>query len=514
MVQGNGVEVVVFDGKTWVSAADIVAIARGAPVQVADSVYCELSDVEEWIQSVIKSRKPVYGLNTALGHLKAQTIDEAQIAENQYRMLRLHNGAVGPGLPAEQVRAAMAARLVGMCKRSTAASPRAVRLMAGMLNAGVHPIVPRVGSVGAGDLGNMAAIGCAMIAEGKVEYRGAIMPASTALASAELEPLVQGPRDGLVIVAGNGFSIGAGTLLVAESNRIADIADIVLAMSLENIRGNLSVLHPALDKGIAGQARSSANIRTILRGSYLENPGAAKELQDPLSFRVAPNTHGALRETTDFLTRAVEAELNADAHNPSLVGEEFVHNGNFQPMFLTAALEALRPALVHLAKLSERRVNHVVADLMHDENFVKKELGSSFSKSSILFLYSSAALTAEARQLAAPASLDCPPLDFNIEDHGSNAPLAAQRGFEVIACLDSILAVEAMIATELQPPGSMDRPSGRGAAVARDAVYSTMSGMESCSSPSENHAAVVALLRDGLVSQVAKAHSNSESVPR
>ena len=374
------------------------------------------------------------------------------LREYQRGIVVAHDGGVGKPLPAEVVRAAMGVRLNGIARGGSGASPGLALGLAALLNAHVHPVVPTVGSVGASDLMHMAAIAAVLIGEGRAEVDGDVVPGDVALARAGLEPVTLEPKDGLTLVSANGVSIGHAALVVDRARRLARLADLSVALALEATDGNPSTLDPVVlaAKPVPGQVASGTAIRGFLRGSRLLEPGGPGSVQDPLSFRVAPQVHGAFRLFVDLLEDQVALELNAIDDNPLVdpVGGRMLSNGNFHPMALALAADALRPAIAHVGQLADRRLSHVWSGITAvfldpDRSAVLLERGG------ILLRYSAAALTTELRDAAGPVTLDVAPLDSGVEDHATNAPLAVRRTDEALAIAEEVLAIELLVADDM-----------------------------------------------------------------
>jgi len=209
----------------------------------------------------------------------------------------------------------------------------------------------------------MALIAQVAIGRGRAEYRGEVVGGGDALAAAGIPPLVLQAKDGLAMTSANGVSVGHGALVVDRAGVLADVAELVAALSMEATRGNPSIALPVVADGkpFAGVRESCRRLRAALDGSYLLESGAPASVQDPLSFRVVPQVHGALRDTTDFVRRTVETELNSQADNPLVSPSDgtLVSNGNFHPIMLAVAFDALRVAIAHVGQLSDRRLGHL-----------------------------------------------------------------------------------------------------------------------------------------------------------
>jgi histidine ammonia-lyase len=341
----------------------LVAIARGADIALGPAAIERIRASRAVVDRLVTGDEMIYGLNTGLGHGRNERLPVEAIAASQTVVVRAHAGGLGPPLPAEIVRAAMAVRVAGIARGGSGASPAIAETYVAMLNAGVHPVVPLVGSIGASDLAHMAAIALVAMGEGEADLRGERLPGAMALARTGIAPVVLGPKDGLTVISANGVSIGHAALVVDRAQRLADASDLVVALSLEAARGNPSIVEPAVAaaKPVPGQAIAAARIRSFIAGSALCVAGSAESVQDPLSFRVAPQVHGAFREVVGFAAAAVDIELDAMDDNPlvSIAEDRMISNGNFHPMLLALAIDAIRPALTHVGQLSDRRTGQL-----------------------------------------------------------------------------------------------------------------------------------------------------------
>jgi histidine ammonia-lyase len=427
---------------------DLLAIVNGARVELSEGARAVIAASRAVVDSALASKAAVYGLTTQVGHGKDTRLTEDEIRGEQMFLVMSHSGGIGPSLPTAQVRAALAVRLNGIARGGSGASPAVAGVLAAMLNAGVHPVVPEIGSVGAADLGQMAGMAQVAIGQGQGEYQGELLSGGEALKRAGITPLVLSGKDGLALISANGVSIGHAALVVARAERTADAADVAAALSMEATSANPSILHPAVAraKGIPGQAVAADHIRDLLAGSVLLQPGGPKSVQDALSFRVVPQVHGALREYVAAARDAVRTELNASDDNPlaSVPDQGMISNGNFHPMVLAIACDALRIAIAQVGQISERRMSHLWDGCM--QQMSGQPTGPMYG---LQLRYPAAALFAELKQLAAPATLDTPTLDLGVEDHGTSAPLSARKTDTALGMLEDLLAIELMLARDM-----------------------------------------------------------------
>jgi histidine ammonia-lyase len=476
---------------------ELLAIASGSGVELDEAARSTIAASRAVIDRVLAEDEPVYGLNTGVGHMKDTRLPLDQLRSIQTLLLMSHAGGTGPPLPALAVRAAMAARLNGIARGGSGASPSVAEVLLAMLNAGVHPVVPSRGSVGAADLGQLATIGQVALGGGRAELAGEILSGADALARAGIAPLLLEPKDGLTFMSSNAVSIGEGAIALDRARRLAPLADAVAALSLETTRSGPSVVEPAVGeaKPFAGQIESCAAVTAALAGGDLLQGGAAASVQAPLSLRVIPQVHGAMREAIDAAARAVAIELNGRGDNPlvSIEHDSMIHNGNFHPVVMAIAFDQLRVALAHVGQLSERRMGH-----LWDAFFAAgpPEPGSEIPELfGVTLRYPAAAAAAELKRAAAPATLDVPPLDIGVEDHATNAPLAVRTTAQALDLLEEILSIEVLLACDvidtMHPSPVLG--SGTGAIVTR--ARDALAALRADRSPATAQAAVATALR-------------------
>ena len=467
---------------------DVVAVARGAPVGLSIGAIDRIRRSRDSIEEKLAAAEPTYGLNRGLGHNKDRKISIDELTQFSLRMLRAHEGGLGPPLPRDIVRAAMLARICGITQGGSGASPAMPETLIAMLNSAVTPVVPSTGSIGAGDLSQMASIGRVAIGEGMAEYHGERMGGADALRMAGIDPFVIGPKDGLTLMSANSISVGHAALVAARTQQVAELADMVAALSLEAFGGNISVVDAAIGaaKPFQGQIDAADHIRTLLDGSYLQSH-TFESVQEALSFRVVPQVHGTLREFLTFAVVAVETELNSAADNP-LVSEDgrIVHNGNFEPLVMAVAFDALRVALAHVGQLSERRMSHLWDAIFKSPGF----FASTREFYGIKLRYPAAARFTELKQLAVPATLDVPTLDIGVEDHGTGAPLSVSKTDTAVSMLEDILIVELLMARDLLSGPEVTAQLGHGTSGLLNAMETVLTDLDASARSADVHAAL------------------------
>jgi histidine ammonia-lyase len=427
---------------------DLLAVVDGARVELADGARSVIAASRLVVDRALARNDPVYGLTTQVGHRRDTRLTEDEIPGEQMLLVKSHSGGIGRSLPTPLVRAALVVRLNGIARGGSGASPAVANMLAAMLNAGVHPVVPEISSVGAADIGPMAGMAQVAVGLGQAVYQGEVLPGGEALRRAGITPLVLTGKDGLALISANGVSVGHAAIVIARAQRAADAADIAAALSMEATAANLSILHPAVGraKPIPGQVEAADHLRSLLEGSGLNRPGAAKSVQDALSFRVVPQVHGALREYVRAARDAATVELNSADDNPlvSVPDQAMISNGNFHPIVLAIACDALRIAIAQVGQLSERRMAHLWDGYL--QQLTGLPTGGLYG---LQLRYPAAALFPELKQLAAPTTLDTPPLDLGVEDHSTAAPLSVRKSDAALDLLEDLLAIELMLARDL-----------------------------------------------------------------
>lgn len=479
------------------SLDDVLAIARGATVELADDAVAAVQASRRVVEDAITRGDAVYGVTTGLGHARNQRLPVEALVALQPMFVEMHLGAIGDPLPVEFVRAAMAARAIGFVRGGAGVSLGLVEGLVGLLNHRITPIVPRHGSVGAGDLNQMAVVGQTLLGRGEVEVEGRRVAADGALADAGLAPVTMQPKDGLAIVAGNAVSIGAGIIVVDRLRRLLDLADLVVATSMEAMTGNPSIVDPAVSsvRGSAGQAASAAAIRGALERSVRTSDGTALSVQDPLSLRVVPQVHGACRDVVEACASALLAELNAPSDNPmvDVASGRLISNGNFHPMQVALGFESSRVALAHVGLLVERRLGHLWDAVIGgfdqsapppDSDGGAGGAGLAPSMAGLSLRYAAAAEFTRLRALAAPLTLDVPVLDLGVEDHAPNTLETVWATEQAVDILEHLLVVELLIAVVGLTDADVRAGLGAGTGRLVDTVTATLAEVPHGTPPS------------------------------
>ena len=381
-----------------------------------------------------------YGVNTGFGRFVSESIPPEQAAELQLRLLRSHACGVGEPYPDEVIRAAMLLRANALAKGYSGARVETIELLVAM---------PSRGSVGAsGDLAPLAHLALPLVGEGEATIDGHLLSGADALRSVGLQPIVLAAKEGLALINGTQFMAAMASLALVRGNRLAHVADIACAMSLEALQGTPTSFHPAIHaaRPLPGQGRSAEALRALLAGSAIvEAHRWCDKVQDAYSLRCAPQVHGASRDLLEHVERTVAVEVNAATDNPLVLLEEelIVSNGNFHGQPIAIGLDCLAIACAELANISERRTERLVNPSLSDglpPFLVAREEG--LNSGFMIPQYVAAALVSENKSLCHPGSVDSIPTSAGQEDHVSMGNGAGLKALQVVANAERVLAIE------------------------------------------------------------------------
>lgn len=439
-------------GASHVGIGDIVAIARErAPVEIAAGVTERLERARAVVDRAAGGDFPVYGLNSALGANTGAPLSLDEQLQYQVRAVRARAVGVGPPLAEDRVRAAMAVRAAGMVQGGSGVSIAVFRSLQDALNRGFYPHVPGLGSIGVADLPQMSHIALALLGEGDAFVGGKRVAAREALAAAGLAPATLAAKDGLALISSNACTVGHACLVLSDLARILAIHDRVIALSFEGFRGNLSPFESRAQaaRPAPGQTDAAARIMNALDGSGLLAAGAARRVQDPLSFRCVAQVHGAMHDAHAQAASHVAIELNAAADSPLVDADAgtLLSTGNFHVPGLAIAHEALGLALAQVATLTVERCLRLLSPATSGLPLQLTRHGPQQSG----FATAQKPLTAlanEIRHLAHPACLDFLPVSESVEDHATMAPRSVAKADEIRERLVHLIAIEAVIAAQ------------------------------------------------------------------
>lgn len=430
---------------------DIASVAKGTPLELSRAAWSRIETARSIVDALVEREIRGYGINTGVGALCDVIISRADQQALSRNIILSHACGVGEPLGRAETRAVMAAQIANFAHGYSGVSPQVVETLLALLNADMLPVIPSKGSVGY--LTHAAAIGLVLIGEGECCHGGALIAGQEALDRLGRAPLVLQAKEGLSLVNGTPCATGLGALAVSRLSHLADWADASAAMTYENLGAQADPFAemPLALRHSAGLQQVGRNLRHWLAGSALLAQSAGSRTQDPLSLRAVPQIHGAVRDALVQVADVVNRELASVTDNPVVAGSPDAPEVHSQAHAVGAALglamDSLATAAAELAAISERRIDRLVNPLVSGlPAFLAA--GSGVASGFMIIQYTAAALVAENRRLAAPASLDGGITSALQEDILTHATPAADKAVAILGNLQTILAIEIMAAAQ------------------------------------------------------------------
>ncbi len=480
-------ETVVLDGQP-LQLVEIEAVSLTAcPVSIASDAVARVTQSRALIEQILAAGQTVYGVNTGFGKLSDVRIPPEKLAELQFNLVRSHAGGVGHPLSQGEARAMLLLRANVLSKGFSGVRPALLELLVALLNAGVHPVIPEKGSVGAsGDLAPLAHLALVVIGEGEAFYRGERLPGGEALRRAGLQPMQLAAKEGLALLNGTQAMTAVGALAVARARRVVQLADLAGAMSLEALMGTPAAFDPRIQavRPHAGQIASAAHLVRLLDDSEIRESHRThdKRVQDAYCLRCMPQVHGAVRDVLTHVAGVLEIEAGSATDNPLIFpellsetqnGGAVLSGGNFHGAPLAYAFDYAALAVTDLAGITERRIDRLLNPDINEglPAFLSPDpgLSSGFMMAQIV----AAALISECQVLSHPASTGNIPTDGGKEDHVSMGMTGALKLRQIVEHAERIVAIELMCAAqgvEFRRPLRPSREIERAHAAVREVV--------------------------------------------
>jgi histidine ammonia-lyase len=504
---------------------DVMAVARaGREVALAPRAVERIERARALVEQIVASEQVCYGVTTGFGALSKVHIPTERLGELQHNLVRSHAAGVGEALPADVVRATMLLTAASLARGASGVRRSVVEALLALLNHGIVPHVPSRGSVGAsGDLAPLAHIALVLIGEGQAiveptederpKTKGSdassfvLRPLSSvggaeALKRAGLEPLQLEAKEGLALLNGTHLMAGMGALLLHDAWRLLHAAEVAAAMSLEGALGTHAALDPRIHalRPQPGQAACAARLRALLHGSGI--PHSHRDdprVQDPYSLRCVPQVLGAARDSLTHVEQVIANELGAVTDNPLLFPEadEVISGGNFHGQPLATALDLLTIVVAQIAGFAERRAFLLLSAWepeMHLTPFLTPQPG--VQSGLMIAQYTAAALVAEIRALAQPASIASLPTSAGMEDWNSMGATGALQAAQALALARDVVAIELLCAAQAL---EQHRPlrSGRGVEAAYDRLRERVPALTVDRPPAPDIAALADMIAAG-----------------
>lgn len=434
------------------SLSELRAIwSGGVEVGLPEAARRSIAASREAVERAVAGGATLYGINTGFGLLANTRIADGKLAELQRRIVLSHAAGIGEPLSERVVRLSMALKVLGLARGHSGVRPVVVEALLTLLNAGVTPVVPGQGSVGAsGDLAPLAHMSAILLGVGEARLGGRTMAATEALAACGLAPFELAPKEGLALLNGTQVSTALALDGLFAIEAVFAAALVAGALSTDALKGSLAPydarIHEA--RGQPGQIGVAAAFRRLLADSAINASHAGCEkVQDPYSLRCQPQVMGACLDVMRAAARTLVIEANATTDNPLIFGDDVISGGNFHAEPVALAADQLALAIAEIGSISERRTAILVDPKMSGlPAFLVKESG--LNSGFMIAQVTAAALVSENKQMAHPASIDSIPTSANQEDHVSMATHGARRLGPMAANAAGVIAIELLAAAQ------------------------------------------------------------------
>lgn len=412
------------------------------------------------VEACLEDGEAHYGINTGFGSLSRKRIPEPELEELQRNLIRSHAAGVLDPLPRETVRAMMLCLAGSLARGFSGIRLEVIELLIGMLNAGVTPRVPSIGSVGAsGDLAPLAHLALVLMGEGEADFGGRTLGGGEALAQAGLAPVSLSAKEGLALINGTHLMAGEAALLTGDLGRLLDAGALASALSLDACKGSYTFLDHRIYRvrNHPGPASAAAKMRELLAGSEIGPSHRFDDprVQDPYSLRCAAYVLGAACDAVGSVKLAATRELGAVTDNPLVFGaspdgpEDIISAGNFHGMPIAIPLDHMGIAIAHVAGISERRTFLMLSALDPESGLTPYLTRQPGVQSGLMIAqYTAAACCNELIGLANPASVANIPTSAGIEDYNSFGPRSAAKARRGLVVARRVLAIELLCAAE------------------------------------------------------------------
>jgi histidine ammonia-lyase len=430
------------------------AIYRGAGVTLDPACHAAIEAGGRAVEAIVARGEPVYGINTGFGRLASIRIAADDLVTLQRNLVLSHAAGVGDAMPAPLVRLMLALKLAGLGQGASGVRPQTVQLLAAMLRHDLLPVVPAQGSVGAsGDLAPLAHMAAAMIGTGEIVHAGTRKPAAEALAACVLAPLALGAKEGLALLNGTQFSTAYALAALFEAETLFQAALVTGALATDAARGSDTPFDARIHalRGHRGQIEVAAALRALIAGSTIRASHLTGDdrVQDPYCLRCQPQVMGAVLDCLRHAAATLQTEANGVSDNPLICADppEALSGGNFHGEPVAFAADIIALALCEIGAIAERRIAMLIdPSLSRLPAFLtpRPGLNSGFMVPQV----TAAALVAENRQRAMPASVDTIPTSANQEDHVSMSAHAARRLLPMADNVAAILGIELLAAAQ------------------------------------------------------------------
>ncbi|MFO1039233.1 MAG: histidine ammonia-lyase [Geminicoccaceae bacterium] len=435
------------------SLADLRSIWSGADAALDAVAWAQVEAGAASVARIVARGETVYGINTGFGKLAHTRIETRDLDRLQLNLVLSHSTGVGEPLPDDIVRLVMALKMASLGRGFSGVRVETLRLLEAMLAAGVLPVIPAKGSVGAsGDLAPLSHMTAAMLGVGDVRVGGQTMTAAEGLSRAGLEPVKLAAKEGLALLNGTQVSTALALAGLFKLERVFKAALIAGALSVDAARGSDVPFDPRIQalRGHPGQIEVAATLRSLIEGSVIRSSHLdCGKVQDPYCLRCQPQVMGALLDQMRFAASVLLREANAVSDNPLVFpdADEALSGGNFHAEPVALAADQLALCAAEIGSMSERRIAMLTdGSISGLPPFLTADAG--LNSGFMIAHVTAAALCSENKQKAYPASVDSIPTSANQEDHVSMATHGAYRLLDMAQNTAAIVGIEALCAAQ------------------------------------------------------------------
>jgi len=432
---------------------------RNEVVSLSPAAVTRMNTSRAVVDHLVAANETAYGINTGFGKLASVRISAEQVRQLQINLVRSHACGIGTPLSVAETRAMMLLRANALAKGLSGVRPVVVETLCAMLNAGVHPVIPSQGSVGAsGDLAPLAHLAQVVIGEGEAYLKQEKLSGGEAIERTGIVPVALEAKEGLSLLNGTQGMLALLSLALLKADTLADTADVAASLSLDALRGSPGAFDARImhARAYAGAGKTARNLAHLNEGSQIREshraPDKDTRVQDAYSLRCTPQVHGAVRDSLVQAREMALVELNSATDNPLVFvkanGEgDIVSGGNFHGQPLAMAADQVAIAIATLSGIAERRVEQMTNPLTSMlPAFLTPDPG--LNSGFMIAQVTAAALTSENRALATPHSVDSISTSGNQEDYVSMGMSGARRLERMLHNLRHILAIELLCACQ------------------------------------------------------------------
>ena len=470
-------------GDVPLTIEDVVRVARGRErVGLSGAAMEQMANSRVWVDKILGSEKPVYGINTGFGELSNILVPKERWDSLQRNLILSHCTGVGERFPEDVCRAIILLRINSLIQGFSGIRAETVERLVLLLNKDTYPVIPCKGSVGSsGDLAPLSHMTAVLLGEGLVVSDGIEVPSAPVLKAAGISPVVLGAKEGLALINGTPAMTAVAALALYDARCLMKAADIAAALSLEALHGTRTAFDPriAMIRPHRGHGSTAKNILALTQDSEIMDKHIdCDKIQDAYSLRCVAQVHGASKDALNTVIETVNVEINAVTDNPLVMADtgEIISGGNFHGQPVALVMDFLKIALAEIGNISERRTSRLVDSKLSDlPAFLTTYPG--VNSGLMILQYTAAALVSENKVLAHPASVDSIPTSANQEDHVSMGTIAARQAREILDNVQYVLAIEILAAAQGIDFLNADSP-GRGTGAVHAAVRSIVPHLE------------------------------------